>query len=138
MKIGLTYWTSTGNTEQMAETLKTALEAQEAEVLYSDVAGMDKDAFFACDALVFGGPAQGTEEVCPDQQELLDSDGDKMKGKKVALFGSYGWGGGEFMNGWVEQVQSKGATVVGTVTCEEAPDTDAETALQDLAGKLTA
>lgn len=136
MKIGLTYWSSTGNTEQMAEMMKEALEAKGHEVVYSDISSLDKDAFFACDALVLGGPAQGTEEVCPDQQELLDNDGDKMSGKKVAIFGSYGWGGGEYMNGWVEQVKGKGATVVGTVTCEEAPDDSVKAELEDLAGKL--
>lgn len=33
-------------------------------------------------------------------------------GKKIALFGSYGWGGGEWMRDWEARIQSAGATVV--------------------------
>lgn len=135
MKIGIAYWSGTGNTESMAQTLSEALKAKGAEVVLSEASSVSDD-FFSCDAFALGSPAQGTEEWAPDMEELLSANGDKLSGKKVALFGSYGWGGGEYMNGFKDNVSGHGATVVGEVTCEEAPDADAEANLADLASKL--
>ena len=60
--------------------------------------------------------------------------------KKIALFGSYGWGDGEWMRNWVERMTAAKATVVGGegVICQDAPDDDAKTACEELGKKLAA
>ena len=46
-----------------------------------------------------------------------------LSGKKTALFGSYGWGDGEWMRSWQERVISDGAVLIsdGLIVCG-APD----------------
>ena len=49
-----------------------------------------------------------------------------LKGKKIALFGSYGWGDGEWMRTWEETCLSDGAVLAcESVICNEAPDDEA-------------
>ena len=59
-------------------------------------------------------------------------------GKKIALFGSYGWGDGQWMRDWVDRMTSAGATVVNGegVICQEAPDDDAVAACESLGKQL--
>ena len=61
-------------------------------------------------------------------------------GKKIGLFGSYGWGDGEWMRDWVDRMNGAGATVVGGegVICQEAPDDEAVSNCKALGKQLAA
>ena len=93
------------------------------------------------DAVAFGCPAMGAEELEDSEFEPMFSDCEgKLGGKKIALFGSYGWGDGEWMRNWVEQMEGAGATVVGgeDAICQEAPDEDAQDELKAMGKQLAA
>ena len=61
----------------------------------------------------------------------------KLSGKKIALFGSYGWGDGEWMRTWEEACRGDGAELVcESVICQEAPDTEAEENCRSLGAAL--
>ncbi|MDO5725366.1 MAG: flavodoxin domain-containing protein [Tissierellia bacterium] len=120
MKANIIFFTTSGNTEAMADTLKSSLEAKGYDVsIFNDEQGED---FADADLLLFGSPAQGTEEV-DDTVIMPTIDKLDLNGKKVFMFGSYGWGGGEYMENWKEIMKDKGAILAAEpVVCLEAPD----------------
>lgn len=124
-KIYVVYWSQSGNTQQMAQAIGKGITdaGKEAEVVYvSDVSVDDlKDA--KCFAL--GCPAMGAEVLEESEMEPFVSDVECIAGgKTIALFGSYGWGDGQWMRDWVDRMTSAGATIVNGegLICQEAPD----------------
>ena len=119
MKIAAIYWSGTGNTEMMA---KAVAEGAGAELFsVSDFSGNIAD----YDRLAFGCPAMGDEVLEEGEFDpFFSSIEGKLGGKKVALFGSYGWGDGQWMREWAERVTGEGATVVNGegLICQETPD----------------
>ena len=95
-------------------------------------------AFAAADVWAFGSPASGTEEINDTEVlPLIEALKDHLKGKKVFLFGSYGWGGGAFMDAWKQDMEGRGAVIAAEpVTCLEAPDGAAESAMRQAAEAL--
>ncbi len=139
MKLGIVYWSGTGNTEKLAERAKETAAAKGAEVVFSDIDGIDRDAFFAADAFMIGGPAQGTEEIAEDMLDFTESIGSELSGKKVVLFGSFGWGDGAYMEDWSEKLTSKGAVMAADpVVCLQEPDDDAFAAIDAAVDTLLA
>lgn len=108
----LVYWTGTGNTEIMAEKIKEGLEAGGADVDYRTVDAVSPDEIASFDKIAFGCPSMGVEELEEDEFEpfFQEIEGN-LSGKKVALFGSYGWGDGEWMDAWEPRVTDAGATL---------------------------
>ena len=108
MKTAVIYWSGTGNTEAMA---KAVAEGAGAELFsVSDFAGSVEE----YDAIAFGCPAMGAEVLEEDEFEpFFTAIESKLSGKKIALFGSYGWGDGEWMRNWEERVQGGGAVLIG-------------------------
>lgn len=121
MKTAVIYWSSTGNTEIMA---KAVAEGAGAELFaVSDFSGNIEE----YDAVAFGCPAMGAEVLEEDEFEPFFTEvEDKLNGKKVAIFGSYGWGDGEWMRSWEERVKNDGAVLVNGegVIANEAPTDD--------------
>ena len=119
-KIQVVYWTQSGNTQAMAEAVGRGIEAAGKEAEVVDVSTADMDALKASSVFAMGCPAMGAE------------------GKKIALFGSYGWGDGQWMRDWVDRMTSAGATVINGegVICQEAPDDDAVAACESLGKQL--
>ena len=122
MKAAVIYWSGTGNTEAMAN--KVAEGAGADLFAVADFGGNVAD----YDCLAFGCPAMGAEVLEEDEFEpfFASIEGD-LKGKKVALFGSYGWGDGEWMRDWAERVTNDGADLVqgeGLIV-NETPDDEA-------------
>lgn len=121
MKTAVIYWSGTGNTEAMA---KAVAEGAGAELFtVSEFSGNVED----YDAIAFGCPAMGAEmleegEFDPFFTEIES----RLSGKKVGLFGSYGWGDGEWMRNWEIRVGSDGAVLVGGegVIANDAPSDD--------------
>ncbi|MDO5708099.1 MAG: flavodoxin domain-containing protein [Andreesenia angusta] len=122
MKVNMIYFSSTGRTEEMAETVKEAIESKGYELnIYTDEA--DGEEFADADILVFGSPATGVEEV--DESIIVPTIDSipSLDGKEVFMFGSYGWGDGEYMETWKEEMEGKGAIMAADpVVCLEEPD----------------
>lgn len=128
MKTAVIYWSGTGNTEAMA---KAVAEGAGAELFtVSDFSGSVAD----FDAVAFGCPAMGAEVLEEDEFEpFFSAIEGSLNGKKVALFGSYGWGDGEWMRNWVERVKVDGAVLVngeGVIANETPSDDDLENCRQ--------
>ena len=138
MKIAVVYWSGTGNTEAMAAAVADGIRGQgaEADVLTPDAVGASMvDGY---DAIAFGCPAMGAEVLEEDAFEPMFAACEAgLKGKRIALFGSYGWGDGEWMRSWEERCVADGAVLAcDSVICCEAPDGDAEAACRALGAKL--
>jgi flavodoxin short chain len=104
------YWSGTGNTEIMAEKVKEGLESEGLSVDYRSVDAIEADEALAFDKIAFGCPSMGVETLEEDEFEpFFEQVESLLSGKKVALFGSYGWGEGEWMDAWVERTQATGA-----------------------------
>ncbi len=126
--IQVVYWSQGGNTQAMAEAVgKGIVEGgKEANVVSVDAASID--ALKEADVFALGCPAMGSEVLEESEMEPFVSQVEGFaKGKKIALFGSYGWGDGQWMRDWVDRMNAAGATVLGGegVICQEAPDDDA-------------
>lgn len=112
-KVGIIYWSGTGNTEMMAKGISEGVKTVggEAELITAD--SFDSGKLDNYQAFAFGCPSMGDEELedsefLPMWEEVLPN----LSGKKVALFGSYGWGDGEWMRLWEEECQNNGVDLV--------------------------
>ena len=138
MKVSIIYWSGTGNTEAMAMEAAQGAKSAGAEVNLKTVAEASADDL-NCDALLLGCPAMGSEELEENEFEpFFSAIEGKLKGKKVGLFGSYGWGTGDWMITWQSRVVNDGAVMLADgVTAENEPDDDAKAACRAL-GKAAA
>ena len=126
-KIAVVYWSATGNTEAMANAVADGAKEKGAEVDVITAAEFGTDAVSNYDAFAFGCPAMGDEVLEEDEfAPMFESCESKLKGKKIALFGSYGWGDGEWMRNWEEDAKAAGVNLAADVLiANEAPDDDA-------------
>ena len=132
-KVCVVYWSGTGNTQAMAEAVAKAAEAR--LILSADFSA---DQVAEYDAIAFGCPAMGAEVLEEDEfQPLFDACKPALSGKKIALFGSYGWGDGEWMRSWEDDCRAAGAVLAcDSVICQETPDADALAACEKLGEAL--
>lgn len=137
-KTAVVYWSGTGNTEAMANAVAEGAKAAGAEVTVLTAAEMSADLVTAFDAIAFGCPAMGSEVLEEEEfAPMFDACKAGLAGKPIALFGSYGWGDGEWMRNWEEDCLAAGAKqVTESVICNEAPDADALAACRALGAKL--
>ena len=137
MKIAVVYWSGTGNTEAMADAVARGVTESGSEAdLLTAISVNDLSSY---DAIAFGCPAMGAEELEDSEFEPMFSalEG-SLNGKKIALFGSYGWGDGEWMRTWENRCKEDGAVFAcDYVICNEAPDEDAVSACKALGAALT-
>ena len=129
-KVAVVYWSSTGNTESMANAVAEGAKTAGAEVTAFEASDFSADKMDEFDAIAFGCPAMGDEVLEEDEFEPMFSSCEaKLSGKKLGLFGSYGWGDGEWMRTWEESCKNDGAELVcDSVICADAPDDEAEAA----------
>ena len=138
-KVAVVYWSGTGNTETMANAVKSGVQATGAQVGFFKADEFHTDMVDSFDAIAFGCPAMGTEELEETEfAPMFQSLEGKLAGKKIGLFGSYGWGDGQWMRDWVDRMTSAGATVVDGegVICMGAPDADATAQCEALGARL--
>lgn len=137
-QIAVVYWSGTGNTEAMAHGVAQGAQENGGEVTVLTPAEFDAGMMDAYDAVAFGCPAMGAEELEEDEfAPMFEACEGKLSGKKIALFGSYGWGDGEWMRSWEESCVSHGAVMVcDSVICNEAPDEDGIAACKALGKAL--
>lgn len=123
-KVAVVYWSGTGNTEAMANAVLDGVKGKGAEAVLLTASQFDASMIDSFDAIAFGCPSMGTEQLEESEFEPMFSACEtKLKGKKIALFGSYGWGDGEWMRNWEETCLADGAILAcDSVICNEAPD----------------
>ena len=126
-KIAVVYWSGTGNTEAMAKAVLEGAKEKGAEVVLLTPDEFDVSMMDSYDAIAFGCPAMGAENLEESEFEPMFTEVEgSLSGKKIALFGSYGWGSGEWMADWEERSKAAGAVLAtDSVICQEAPDDDA-------------
>lgn len=138
-KVAIIFWSGTGNTEMMANAIADGAKEAGAEVSLLPVSATSADQAAGFDRLALGCPAMGAEvleemEFEPFFAELES----KLSGKRVALFGSFGWGDGQWMRDWCERVKEDGAQLFSDegLICNETPDDDVQAACRKLGADL--
>lgn len=123
-KIAVVYWSSTGNTEAMANAVAEGAKAAGAEVSVFEAAEFSAEKTDDFEAVAFGCPAMGDEVLEETEFEpMFEACEAKLAGKRIVLFGSYGWGDGQWMQDWEERCRNhKAELVADSVICKEMPD----------------
>ena len=122
-KTAIVFWSGTGNTEAMAQAVREGMEAKGAEVTVMGPSEFTADMVGDFDAIAFGCPAMGAEVLEETEFEpMFASVESSLAGKKVGLFGSWGWGNGAWMEDWQARTEAAGADTVPYAICMEAPD----------------
>lgn len=137
--VHIIYWTQTGNTLAMAEAIGKGVEEAGGKAYVTHVSSASTDELKTAAAFAIGCPAMGAEVLEESEMEpfveALEGD---VSGKVIALFGSYGWGDGEWMRDWETRMSAAGAKVLGGagLICKEMPDEDAIQECMALGAKL--
>ena len=139
MSVSVVYWSGSGNTEAMANAVAEGITTAggEANLLTVDQASVDTLASEAAFAL--GCPAMGAEVLEESEMEpFVEELEGKVSGKKILLFGSYGWGDGEWMRNWADRMKEAGAVLVEEegLIANDYPDDEALEALKAAAKAL--
>ena len=136
--IAIVFWSATGNTEAMVDAVKAGAQEAGAEVSVFTASDFSADMVADFDAIAFGCPAMGDEVLEEDEfQPMFDAVLPSLNGKKVALFGSYGWGDGQWMRDWQESCQNAGVSLAcECVIANDAPDDEAVVACKNLGAAL--
>ena len=138
-KVAVVFWSGTGNTEAMANQVVEGAKRKGAEVDLFTAAEFEKSLVATYDAIAFGCPSMGVEQLEDSEFEpMFEACLPELAHKNIALFGSYGWGDGQWMSDWVERMKNAGATVVGDagVICQDTPDDNALSECEELGKKL--
>ena len=122
-KVAVVYWSQSGNTEAMANAIAEAAGTDAIEV-----------SSFSAGSVT----AMGAEELDPDFEEVWGDCVGSFGDRPVALFGSYDWGTGEWMETWKDAAEQAGVNVVDTVIANLEPDDEALERLRKLGEKLSA
>ena len=126
-KIAVVYWSGTGNTEAMASAVAEGAKAAGGDVTLFAATDFSSSMVGDFDAIAFGCPAMGAEELEETEfAPMFQSCESALSGKKIALFGSYGWGDGDWMRSWEDTCRDDGAVLAcESVICQEQPDGEA-------------
>lgn len=119
------YWTQSGNTLAMAQAVAKGIEEAGKSVVLTDVSAVTAAELKEVSGFAIGCPAMGAEVLEESQMEPFMMELDSMiLGKKIALFGSYGWGDGQWMRDWEDRVNADGASLINGegLICQETPD----------------
>ncbi|MBQ3404698.1 MAG: flavodoxin [Oscillospiraceae bacterium] len=126
-KVAVVYWSGTGNTAAMADAVAAGAKEAGAEVSVFTAGEFSANKVGEYDALAWGCSAQGSEVLDEFEFEpLFNSCESALRSKRVALFGSYGWGDGEWMRSWEDRCSDRGISLAcESVICNEYPDSAA-------------
>ena len=137
-KVCVVYWSGTGNTEEMAEMVCDGVCESGGECSIVQVQDFFEELISEYDAFAFGCPSMGDE--CLEETEfepVFSQIEEKLCGKRIALFGSYGWGMGEWMKKWEKRCLAAGAVLAcESVICENEPDEQTSKELKCMATAL--
>ena len=137
-KVAVVYWSGTGNTEAMANAVVSGAQNAGAEADLIAATDFTSDQVASYDAIAFGCPAMGAEVLEETEFDpMFTSIEGALSDKKVALFGSYGWGDGQWMRDWEERARGAGANLVmDGVMANNAPDDAAIAECESLGAAL--
>mgnify|MGYP000428132952 CR=1 FL=1 len=136
--IAVIYWSNSENTEIMAEKISNGIDETGQKADLYNVSQFPIERIEDYDKVALGCPSMDGEALEKNTFEpFFEEIESKLKGKKVALFGSYGWGDGEWMRSWESRCNDDGANLAcESVICNEAPDDDALAACRELGASL--
>ena len=137
-KTAVIYWSSTGNTEAMAKAVLEGMKQVGADAVLLTPDAVGPGVLSPLSAIAFGCPAMGAEVLEEMEfQPMFDACKSSLGGKSVALFGSYGWGAGEWMRSWEKDCNDNGVNLVHeSIICCDAPDDSVLASLQQLGKEL--
>ena len=128
MSVSVVYWSGTGNTQVMAEAVAEGIRDGGADAVLMEVGNADAAALAEEKAFALGCPSMGAEQLEESEMEpFVEALEPLVAGKTILLFGSYGWGDGEWMRDWADRMKNAGAVLIreeGIIT-NEAPDDEA-------------
>ncbi|MCR4748979.1 MAG: flavodoxin [Lachnospiraceae bacterium] len=126
-KVAIVYWSGTGNTAAMAKAVEAGAMSKGAEVSIFGSDDFTLQQLSEFDAVAFGCPAMGAEVLEETSFDpMFTSIETALSGKKIALFGSYGWGDGQWMRDWEDRCRSLGAQIMcDSVIANYTPNDDA-------------
>ena len=128
MSVSVVYWSGTGNTQAMAEAVAEGIRDGGADAVLMEVGNADAAALAEEKAFALGCPSMGAEQLEESEMEpFVEALEPLVAGKTILLFGSYGWGDGEWMRDWADRMKNAGAVLIreeGIIT-NEAPDDEA-------------
>lgn len=131
MNAAVVYWSGTGNTEAMAQAVAEGIQAAGGTAVVCEVGQTDADTISKFDKIALGCPSMGAEQLEDSEMEPFVEELEPMlSGKQLLLFGSYGWGDGEWMRDWCQRMEEAGAHLI----CEEgviANETPDDAALEE-------
>ena len=133
-EIMIAYWSGTGNTAAMAAILGKGIQDGGATAKVVSVEDIKADDLKDYPVFALGCPSMGNETLEETYMEDFVTEVESFaSGKKIGLFGSYGWGDGEWMRNWEDECRNAGAVLAcDSVTCNDAPDSDCESACRTL------
>ena len=140
-KVAVVYWSGTGNTEAMAFAVAEGAKEKGADAVLLTASEFSANQVGSYDAIAFGCPSMGAEQLEESEFEpMFAAVEGSLNGKKIALFGSYGWGSGEWMEAWSARCQQDGAILkdVSGLIVNEEPDDDALDSCRLLGRELAA
>ena len=138
-KVIVAYWSQTGNTAAMAAAVGEGITEAGKEAVVTDISSVSMDDLQEASAFALGCPAMGAEVLEEGEMEPFVTEVEAFAaGKKIGLFGSYGWGDGQWMRDWEERMTAAGATVLNGegLICQETPDDDAIKQCEELGEQL--
>ena len=137
-KVAVVFWSGTGNTEAMAKAVEEGIKGAGAEAVVVAPSAFDATKVSEYDAIAFGCPAMGDEVLEESEFDPMFSGIESsLKDKKIALFGSYGWGDGQWMRDWEDRCKNAGAVLAcDSVTANNDPDAEAVAACKALGAAL--
>lgn len=135
-KTAIIYWSGTGNTEEMAKAIQAGTRQAGAEAQLFEVEQFSPEEMGSYDGFFFGCPAMG-DEVLEESvfEPFFAAAEQKLAGVPVALFGSYGWGGGAWMEAWAERTRQAGAKLFSDGLAVENGPTDEDLKACEALGK---
>ena len=137
-KIIVAYWSQTGNTEAMANAVGEGIKAAGGEADVVPVSAVSVDELKAASSFALGCPAMGAEVLEESEMEPFVEEVEGFAaGKKIALFGSYGWGDGQWMRDWAERTKKAGAILAADpLIVNLSPDADGKAKCRELGKAL--
>ena len=138
-KVKVIFWSGSGNTQAMADAVASGINSAGGEAEIASFSSISPADAANEPVIAFGCPAMGAEVLEEGTVEPFIADYEtKCSGKKVALFGSYGWGDGQWMRDWQDRLVAAGASIIGGegVIANNAPDDDAISQCEDLGRML--
>lgn len=137
-KTAIVYWSGTGNTEALANKIYESAKSLGKDVQIFTAGEFSEDKVDEFDTVIYGCPSMGCEQLEDFEFEpMFESCKPKLKDKSIALFGSYGWGGGEWMHQWEDDCRNIGANLIfESIICNDAPDDKALSKCEELAKTL--